>query len=119
VYYEDTDSLGVVYHANYLKYMERGRTEFVAAQGQSIRDWNAAGYYIVVYAMSIKFRKAAQLGDTLDVVSTFTLGSDYRGVFHQRVERGGEIIVDAEVEVVCLDDRQRLREFPAELRDMK
>ncbi|MFL5800449.1 MAG: thioesterase, partial [Roseiflexaceae bacterium] len=40
VYYEDTDCLGVVYYANYLKYLERGRTEFVGAQGRDIRDWN-------------------------------------------------------------------------------
>ena len=112
VYYEDTDSLGVVYYANYLKFLERGRTEYVGAQGRDIRDWNRDGYNFVVYQMNIRFRRAAGLGDMLDVISTFELPSDYRGLFRQRIERGGELIVEADVEIVCLDGSQRLREFP-------
>jgi acyl-CoA thioester hydrolase len=115
VYYEDTDSLGVVYYANYLKFLERGRTEYVGAQGRDIRDWNRDGYNFVVYQMNIRFRRAAGLGDMLDVISTFELPSDYRGLFRQRIERAGELIVEAEVEIVCLDGSQRLREFPAAL----
>ena len=113
IYYEDTDSLGVVYYANYLKYLERGRTEYVGeTSGRDIRYWNADGYYFVVYAMSIKFRKAAELGDVIDVISTFELPSPYRGVFHQRIERGGELVVEADVEIVCLDKSRAVREFP-------
>ena len=112
VYYEDTDCLGVVYYANYLKYLERGRTEFVGTQGRDIRDWNKDGYNFVVYAMNIRFRRAASLGDLLDVVSSFKLSSSYRGLFQQRIERGGELIVEADVEIVCLDARQELIEFP-------
>jgi acyl-CoA thioester hydrolase len=117
VYYEDTDSLGMVYHANYLKYMERGRSEYVGLLGTSIKELNSAGYAIVVYAMEIRFRRAAELGDELEVVSSFRLASPYRGVFRQRVERRGELIVEAEVEIVCLDDRRKLRAFPPELTD--
>jgi len=116
VYYEDTDALGVVYHANYLKYLERARSEYVGLFGKSIREWNAAGYYIVVYAMNIRFKRGAQLGDILDVVSTFTLQSAYRGLFRQRVERDGEVYVEADVELACLDPQRNLREFPAEFR---
>ena len=105
VYYEDTDALGMVYHANYLKYMERGRTEYVARFGKSIHELNRAGYNIVVYAMNIKFKRAAGLGDELEVVSRFSLASPYRGVFRQRVERGGELLVEADVELACLDER--------------
>ena len=112
VYYEDTDCLGVVYYANYLKYLERGRTEFVGAGGRDIRDWNKDGYNFVVYALNMRFRKAAGLGDMLDVVSSFALSSSYRGLFRQRIERGGELIVEADVEIVCLDARQELTEFP-------
>jgi tol-pal system-associated acyl-CoA thioesterase len=112
VYYEDTDSLGVVYYANYLKYLERGRTEFVGSFGRDIRDWNRDGYNFVVYQMNIRFRRPAGLGDIVDVVSRFELTSDYRGLFHQRIERGADLIVEAEVEIVCLDASQRLREFP-------
>jgi acyl-CoA thioester hydrolase len=116
VYYEDTDCLGVVYHANYLKFMERGRSEFLKAHGRSVAEWNREGILIVVHTMNIKFRKAAALGDQLDVVSTFTLDSAYRGTFHQRIERERDLVVEADVVVVCIDSQQQLTEFPPEFR---
>lgn len=112
VYYEDTDCLGMVYHANYLKYMERGRSEFVGAQGIAIEEWNRSGYHFVVYRMGITFKQAARLGERLLVISRFQLDTPYRGRFIQRVERDGETIVDADVEIVCLNDQQSLRELP-------
>lgn len=112
IYYEDTDSLGVVYYANYLKYLERGRSEFVGAQGRPIQDWNRDGYYFVVYALNMKFKKSAGLGDIVEVVSDFSLTSAYRGRFNQRIECRGEILVTAEVDIVCVDRGQQLREFP-------
>ncbi|GAB4208510.1 MAG: tol-pal system-associated acyl-CoA thioesterase [Roseiflexaceae bacterium] len=116
VYYEDTDCLGMVYHANYLKYLERGRSEFVSLHTRPIQHWNQAGYLVVVYTMNIAFKRAATLGDLLTVHTGFALASPYRGRFQQRITRAGELIINAEVEVVCLDDQQRLREFPEELR---
>jgi tol-pal system-associated acyl-CoA thioesterase len=116
VYYEDTDCLGVVYYANYLRFMERGRSEFLGAHGRSVADWNNEGVLLVVHALTMKFRKAAVLGDVLDVVSTFTLDSVFRGTFHQRLERAGELVVDAEVQIVCLDRDLQLIRFPEDLR---
>lgn len=118
VYYEDTDSLGIVYYANYLKYLERGRTEFLAARGKPVQEWNADGVLIVVHAVHLTYRRAATLGDVLDVVSRFTLESRFRGTFHQRIERAGEVVVDGTVEVVCLDADRRLRSFPEGLREL-
>jgi tol-pal system-associated acyl-CoA thioesterase len=118
VYYEDTDSIGVVYHANYLKFMERGRSEFVEATGRTIADWNTSGVTVVVYSMNIKFSKPARLGDRIDVVSAFSVNSDYRGTFRQRVERGGDVLVSAEVEVVCLGSDMKLRELPPEIQKL-
>jgi acyl-CoA thioester hydrolase len=112
VYYEDTDSLGVVYYANYLKYLERGRTEYVGQSGREVRAWNEQGYYFVVYAMTIRFRKPAELGDLIDVVSTLELPSSFRGLFRQRIERAGEVLVEADVEIVCLDRTRNIQEFP-------
>jgi hypothetical protein len=53
VYYEDTDCLGAVYYANYLKFMERGRSEFLRAHGKSVADWNKEGILIVVHALTM------------------------------------------------------------------
>ncbi len=112
VYYEDTDSLGVVYYANYLKYLERGRTEYVGSRGRPIQEWNRDGYYFVVYEVQMRFRRSAALGDTVEVVSTFQRTSAYRGHFSQRIECRGDVLVEAEVDVVCVDPQQQLREFP-------
>jgi acyl-CoA thioester hydrolase len=112
VYYEDTDSLGVVYYANYLKYLERGRSEYVGSMGRPIQEWNRDGYYFVVYGLSMKFKKSAALGDIVEVVSSVALNSAYRGRFTQRIECRGETLVMAEVDIVCVDREQRLREFP-------
>ena len=108
VYYEDTDSLGVVYYANYLKYLERGRTEYLGQHGRGIRSWNDDGYYFVVYALTMRFRKPGELGDLIEVVSTFALQSAYRGLFRQRIERAGELLVEADVEIVCLDRARQI-----------
>ena len=118
MYYEDTDALGIVYYANYLKFMERGRTEYVAAHGKAVQDWNREGYLIVVHAVHLTYRRPAGLGDVVDVVSRFTLESRFRGTFHQRVERAGEVLVDGQVEVVCLDADQQLVSFPAGLQEL-
>lgn len=118
VYYEDTDCLGIVYHSNYLKYMERGRSEFVSLKGRPINELNAEGMNFAVYEMKIKFLKAAKLGDILQVVTK--LGQDkseYRRRLIQRVELNGQVMVDAEVDVVCLDNDKQLRIFPAGIMD--
>ncbi len=115
VYYEDTDSLGVVYYANYFKFMERGRSEFFSGEGRSIADWNATGYLIVVHSVQATFKRPAVLGDFVDVVTSFSLPSVYRGRFHQRIERAGELLVDGTVDVVCLNRDQNLVEFPTEM----
>jgi tol-pal system-associated acyl-CoA thioesterase len=113
VYYEDTDSLGVVYYANYLKFLERGRSEYLGSKGRPIEDWNRDGYNFVVYELSMKFKRPGRLGDLLEVVSLFRLDSAFRGRFSQRLECRGELLVQAEVDVVCLDSRQQLVEFPS------
>ncbi len=115
VYYEDTDALGVVYYANYLKYLERGRTEWIGAQGKPIEAWNAEGVVFAVFQLRIKFLKPARLGDECVVVTAPGGGGVYRKKMVQRIERGAEVITEAEVEIVCLDRELRLCEFPGEL----
>lgn len=118
IYYEDTDVLGVVYYANYLKYLERGRTEYVGHLGRDVASWNEDGFFFVVYALNLKFRRSARLSDIVDVVSAFKLQTPYRGIFQQRIERTGELLVGGEVELVCVGPDQQLREFPPEFKQI-
>ncbi|HMO56520.1 MAG TPA: hotdog domain-containing protein [Roseiflexaceae bacterium] len=113
IYYEDTDCLGMVYHANYLKYFERARTELVSLGGRDVREWNDAGFYIIVYSVEMVFRKAGLLGDMIDIVTHYSPKTPYRALFRQRAERAGEVLVEAEIELVCLDHERRLQPFPA------
>ncbi len=118
VYYEDTDCLGIVYYANYLKYMERGRTEFINAGGKPIHEWNREGFNFVVFEMKIKFLKAARLGDICQVITrTMEGGSEYRRKLSQKIELDGKTYIDAEVDILCLDDNQKLKLFPAGILD--
>jgi len=113
VYYEDTDSLGIVYYANYLKYFERGRTELFAAAGRPISEWNQAGFIAAVHKANVTFLAPARLGDVLEVVTRrLPNRSNYRVKLQQLVLRDGETITEGEIHLVCLDENFELREFP-------
>ncbi len=112
VYYEDTDSLGVVYYANYLRFLERARTEMVEQRGKPISEWNAEGFNFAVYELKIRFLKPARLGDTLTVITSDAGGTDFRHKLDQVIERDGEKLTAATVDLVCLDATMALTEFP-------
>ena len=116
VYYEDTDALGIVYYANYFRFLERGRTEYIASRGTDLAVVNRGGHLIVVHSVQATFRIGAELGDLLDVVTEFSLPSPFRGRFIQRIERDGALVLDAVVDVACLDADRRLTEFPPALK---
>ena len=118
IYYEDTDCLGIVYHANYLRFMERGRTEYFNNLGKPIGQLNEEGYFFVVFEMKIKFLKPAKLGDKCLVITNISdKGSEFRKKMLQRIELNGQLSVDAEVDIICLDKDRQLRVFPAGLLD--
>lgn len=113
IYYEDTDSLGVVYYANYLKYFERGRTELILQAGANVQDWNELGYVLVVHKITVTFHKPAKLGDVVQVVTrAIPKGGDFRLHMEQEVWRDGERLTEAKVHLACLDTDLELQEFP-------
>ena len=119
VYYEDTDSAGVVYHSNYLKFMERARTEWLRALGNSQNELQAQeGAIFVVTRMNIEFLKAARIDDLLSVRARITGAGGASLTFDQSIHNGAEdLICRAEVDVACLDARTfRPRRLPASLR---
>jgi acyl-CoA thioester hydrolase len=115
VYYEDTDSLGVVYYANYLRFFERGRSEYIESLGKPISWWNEEGYNVAVFKMNITFHKPARLGDVCDVVTEIVPGSSFRLKMKQKLMRGDELLTDADVLLVCVDENFEVREFPEDL----
>lgn len=117
VYYEDTDFSGVVYHASYLRFMERGRTELIRDLGidQSVLFDEGKALAFAVRKMTIDFLKAARMDDLLTVE---TQPVEMRGasmVVAQKVLRGEEVLVTANVTVVCVGDG-RAKRIPDPLR---
>jgi acyl-CoA thioester hydrolase len=114
VYYEDTDCMGVVYHASYLRFIERARTEIVGATGTTVMQWAERGVMFPVYSIQMTFRGAARLGEDLVVVSSVQRSSEFRMTFQQRVELAADskLLVQATVDVVCTDLQGNLRDLP-------
>ncbi len=116
VYYEDTDHSGVVYHANYLKYMERAR-EHLLGVAELVRLYRDEGLGFVVYKADLTYKKGAQFGDTLEVRTTVRLESEYRAIFDQQVFLAGEdrAMVKGEIHLCCVDGEGRLVRFPTQV----
>lgn len=110
VYYEDTDFSGFVYHANYLRYMERGRTELLRALAMEQADLQReAGLIFVVRRMTLDFLKPARMDDVLTVI---TAPKELRGAsmpLSQEVRRGDEVLLRAEVTVAAVRDGRAVR----------
>ena len=108
VYFEDTDLSGVVYHANYLRYMERARSDMLRAAGidQRAAQDEGTGVYAVT-DIHLRYRRPARLDDDLMVESRLTAMSAASCCIHQRVRRGDDILTDGEVSVAFLTPRGR------------
>ena len=121
VYYEDTDFSGIVYHANYLRFMERGRTNYLRLLGADQRalfaeaETEAPGFAFVVRSMQLEFLRPAHMDDLLDVV---TRPIDVRGAsitLHQEIRRGTVLLLEAKVKVAFVSEG-RAKPIPKALR---
>jgi acyl-CoA thioester hydrolase len=121
VYYEDTDFSGIVYHASYLRFMERGRTNYLRLIGADHRAMfeaaakEAPGFSFVVRHMAIDFRKPAFMDDVLDVATTPEEVKGASVVLNQKVMRGADLLVGAHVQVAFVSGG-RARPIPLPLR---
>jgi acyl-CoA thioester hydrolase len=121
VYYEDTDFTGVVYHANFLRYMERGRTNYLRLIGAENRalfeatEAEAPGFAFVVRSLTIDFRKPARMDDVLEIVTEPVEVKGASVVVRQRVMRAGELLAEARVRVAFVSGG-RARPIPKPLR---
>src|SRR5690348_14519081 len=113
VYFEDTDAYGIVYYANYLKFMERARSDFIRAVGvDQAAELRSTGSAYAVVEVDIKYRRPARLGDDLQVVSNVQQVRASSVDIHQRVMRGPELLTDAKVTAAFLDGQGRPRRQP-------
>jgi len=113
VYFEDTDAGGVVYHANYLRYMERARSDMLRGAGIDQRGALDGGVGVYVIAdLAIRYRSSAKLDDDLLVVSRMQKIGAAQCVIHQRVMRGSDMVTDATVTAAFVGPDGRPRRQP-------
>jgi acyl-CoA thioester hydrolase len=104
IYYEDTDSGGVVYHSQYLNFMERARTEWLRALGfEQDQLRNELKLLFAVHSMQITYRRPARFNDALLIESQLVKASGASMQFEQIIYRGEELLCDASVRIACLD----------------
>ena len=121
VYYEDTDFTGIVYHANYLRFMERGRSNYLRLLGADQRglfeetEKEAPGFAFVVRSMQIEFLKSARMDDVVEVTTEYAEVKGASILLKQEVRRGEELLVSAQVRVAFVSGG-RARPIPRALR---
>lgn len=118
VYYEDTDAAGVVYYANYLKFAERARTEWLRAHGfDQSRLWEQKAIGFVVRACKISYIRPGKLDDLITVKTSLREAGKARMKLTQQCFRGEELLVEMEVEIACVDKNFRATRIPTEMID--
>ncbi len=116
VYYEDTDFSGRVYHARYLQFMERGRSDFLRLLGFHHSALSGDGLAFAVHRMTIDFKRPAKIDDCLTIRTLPVRTGGARLILRQTVECDGAELVGADVSVAMIDRRGRPARMPADLR---
>lgn len=118
VYYEDTDMAGIVYYANYLRYIERGRSEWVRDNGMDQNAMKAEGVVFAVRRVEADYLAPAHLDDELLVETSVVSVTAARMVMQQYVKRADEVLFQALVTVVCIGESGQPTRLPAKVRQM-
>jgi acyl-CoA thioester hydrolase len=117
IYYEDTDFTGMVYHANYLRYFERGRSDFFRIAGIShtalLNLAEPTAFTLV--RIEVDYKRAARVDDALLVRTTYDSVQGARLMVSQRITRGEELIAEARIQAVCIDMRGRAKRPPPQM----
>lgn len=120
VYYEDTDAGGVVYHARYLGFFERGRTEFFRDRGLSVQQLHEEGRIFPVVRMEIDFRYPARLDDLVRIETELVAAGNTSFTMLQRLLRvhDEKLLVEGRVTLVCVDTAMKPKRLPAQIREI-
>ncbi len=113
VYYEDTDCGNVVYYANYLRYMERGRTELLRSMGFELDDLHKQDTQFVVAEANVKYHSSARYNDVLDVATSIAEHSSVTITFHYEIaDQKGVLCVSGDVRAACVDHHGKVKRIP-------
>jgi acyl-CoA thioester hydrolase len=118
VYYEDTDCGNVVYYANYLKYMERSRTEYLRERGVDLAAYHEKGFVFTVAEAHVRYKAPAQYNDLLDAQSEVRETGNSSVVISTIIKRAadGLLLTEGEVRLVCVNSKGRPTRIPEEIK---
>ena len=117
VYIEDTDAGGIVYYVNYLKYLERARTELMRTFGLERAAVSDAGWSFVVSDVSLSYKESARLDDQLHATAVISAVGGATVTFHQTVWRDDTVLVAGNIQIACIDrETSRPTRLDADLR---
>ncbi len=117
VYYEDTDASGIVYHASYLRFAERGRTEMLRAAGfEHAAILHETGTAFTVISMEINFKQPAKLDELLSVQTRMSSIGGASMEMVQEIKRGDTLLVEMKVKIACIDKRGKAARLPEAVR---
>ncbi len=119
IYYEETDFTGIVYHANYLKFFERGRTDYLRTIGIHHKElWNMdPPLAFAIRSIHLDFLASAEIDDVLQVCTQYQKFSGASLWAHQAIRRDGKDLVTATVHAVCINEAGRPRRLPLTMRE--
>ncbi len=118
VYYEDTDTGGVVYYANYLKFLERARSEAIYSLGYSNSSiLKKFGILLIVKSCNIEYKTPAKFEDRLDIISQFVSFTKTSFIMNQKIFRNKELISEADVHLVSVNENGKPSKLPSELKE--
>jgi acyl-CoA thioester hydrolase len=118
IYYEDTDAGGVVYYANYLRYMERARTEHLLDQGIDVAEYHSKGFLFAVVHVDVRYKKPAKLGEIIEVTTEVTEMTHVTILMEHKIFRGDELLVEATVKLACINGNGKPQKLPEELKSI-
>lgn len=117
IYYEDTDCGGVVYYANYLRYMERARTEYMASCGASVKELMDQGYLFVIGRVEVDYRSSARYGDTLVIETWFPeiTAASFLVEHTMKEKNSRRLIAECKTRAVCVDKSGKPTRIPKDV----
>jgi acyl-CoA thioester hydrolase len=119
VYYEDTDAGGVVYYANYLRFLERARTEYLLEKNIDVIEYHKQGYFFVVVRVDIQYKKSGVLGDILTVTTEPTEIRAVAMTLKNKIFRGDTLLVEADVTIACINKNHKPCRLPEKFKTLK
>jgi acyl-CoA thioester hydrolase len=116
IYYEDTDAANVVYYANYLKFMERARTEFLSELGIDVAEYHGQGCLFPVTHIDVKYKQPARLGDMIEVTTEIKELGNASLIINHNIFKKDALIVEASVKLACIGNDGKPRRIPEEFK---